>query len=181
MRIYGKTKFISDVSDDGITFTLFSKSRWYLVPFGIVNMIFAGVLPTVVIIDFINGNHNPEPGIVLCSLGMLFGFCYEFYYVLWQIAGKEIIIVSEKSITDIKKLFNYEKIRVYNVGEISKLRVIEQYEYNHHPLGREIIKFSFGKKTIYGENTIKIGAGVSTYMATQIIEMIRDKYPGYCE
>ena len=180
-RMYGKTKFVSNVSDDEITITLSSISKWYFVPILTIYIIFTGMTSLAFITGFIVGKFEISAILVIITFFMIFFFCSSFYYMLWQIAGKEIIIVSDESITDIKQLFYYQKISVYNFNKVSKLRFYDHYERMAHPLGRAMIIFNYGKKTIYGENPIKIGVGINKEMALQIIEIIRDKFPKYCD
>jgi len=107
------------------------------------------------------------------------GGAFAIYTWLWNIKGKEIIIINSEEISYKKDLFGFGRSREYTLAEIKDMRVIDKpsgfwgsQSYN------DFWGFSVGVIGFdYGYKTYKIGNSIDEAEAKHIINEISQRFP----
>ena len=122
------------------------------------------------------------------SLFMLAWFCawtiggaFAWYGFLWQLAGKEIVRVSPRSILIGRQIFGIKRIREYLAEYIKALR-ISPPEYSPFSWSKSSRAWGLSGGLLafdYGANTVRFGSGVDEAEAKQILATIQERFPQY--
>jgi hypothetical protein len=123
--------------------------------------------------------------ILIWIIGWTFGGVFAILMILWQIAGKEIIEISNRSIFVSKTIFNIGFPTEYSVRYLKDLRMSSIIIANNDSqwgrtcnsdyslMGYQKLAFD------YGAITIRFGYGIDEAEAKQILNNIQQKYPQY--
>lgn len=171
---------------DSLKITIPSKKQWFqilfigfwLVGWAFFEFFVAGVL--------INGIGVGGPGLFMIAwLGMwTIGGGFALYILLWQLLGREMILVSNSGITTSRSLLGFSLFpKEYDSKYIKDLRVSVfisandifgwSRAFHFYGLGGGIIAFDYGAKTM------NFGIGIDEAEAKQILLKIQKRYPQY--
>ena len=130
-------------------------------------------------------NHGISPFMMIWITGWTFGSGLAILMIFWQIAGKEIIEISNNSIIVSKTIFYIGFHKEYSGEYIKDLRlssvIIAGNDFqwgrnnnsNYYLIGYPKLVFDYGAKTI------RFGYGIDEAEAKQILNIIQQRYQKY--
>ena len=96
------------------------------------------------------------------------------FFLIWQIAGKETIIITNGLITIANGILVFSYPREYEAQHVKDLRVSQSFESNSpFPIEPGVIAFD------YGARTYRFGRGCDEAEAKMILAEITQRYPQY--
>jgi hypothetical protein len=116
--------------------------------------------------------------------GWTIGGGYAIYILFWQLAGSEVIIISQSGITTSRSIFGFMFFpKEYSFEYIKSLRVSTatrsisifswSWEKEFYGLSGGCIAFDYGAKTI------NFGVGIYEAEAKQVLAEVQQRYPQY--
>lgn len=127
---------------------------------------------------FSNSSDNSGGWLVVIVWGIFWtiGGLYALVALLWQVVGKEKILVTPNTLSIGKYIFNLNRSKQYNIAQIKKLQTnplptddIFAMNQRHNIVGLKggTLQFQYGKKTI------KFAGSISDAEARRILEELR--------
>ena len=101
--------------------------------------------------------------------------------LLWQLTGREIIVVDDKALRIKWQLWGFSWLKTYLAADVGSLRV-SPVVYAWHGRSRQLSYWWNGCGPIafdYGAKTYRFGDGVDEAEAKQIVKLIQKQFPQY--
>lgn len=114
--------------------------------------------------------------------GWTVGGGFALYTFFWQVAGKEVIEVSNSAITIAQKIFSFSRPKEYESTHIQALRVSPPIQSMFSPWSNAGRFWGIGDGLIafdYGAKTYRFGSGLDEAEAKMILSEITQRHPQY--
>jgi hypothetical protein len=171
---------------DALKITIPSKKQWLKIlflGFWLIGWAF-GEFSVIGILLSDKAFDGPILFIIAWLGGWTIGGGYAIYILLWQLAGSEVIIISQCGITTSRSIFGYGFFpNEYSFEYIKDLRVSTatrsisifswSWEKEFYGLSGGCLVFDYGAKTI------NFGIGIYEAEAKQILAEVQQRYPQY--
>ncbi len=171
---------------DSLKITIPSQKQWFQIlfmGFWLIGWAFGEV---TVVGSLLSGKGFGGPSLFMIAWlgGWTIGGGYAIYILFWQLAGNEIIEVSNSGITTSRSILGFGLFpKEYSSEYIKALRISASVNANDvfgwsrasrfYGIGGGIIAFDYGAKTV------NFGAGIDEAEAKQILAEIQQRYPQY--
>lgn len=132
----------------------------------------------------LNGSLNGSTLFLVAWLGVwTVGGAFALYGFIWQLVGKEKIVVSHEAVSISKDILGFTLPKIYASDHLKDLRVspftpqpfvLSWYRSNNiWGIGPGIVAFD------YGSRTVNFGSGLDEAEAKEIIKLITNRFPQY--
>jgi hypothetical protein len=141
---------------------------------------FLGRSPEGFGIDF-SALHGVSLFMLVWFVGWTVGGAFALYAFLWQLAGKEIVLLSYSSIQVRRQVLGIGWTKEYLAEHVKNLRV-SQMGYSEAGWSRSLIAFGMVGGFIafdYGAKTFRFGSGIDEAEAKQIVSVIQRCFSRY--
>lgn len=188
-----KSKFIGDKLEIIIPV----HRRWYLLVFLFIWLIFwlfgelaVGGMIISGLISILTG--NAPPGSILAMgggglfmliwlIGWTVGGGFAIYIFLWQLVGRERIVINKEGLTIARELWKWSRAKSYLKKHLLNLRVSpEVFNMNSWKGGLQFWGIGSGVVAFdYGAKTVRFGSGMEEAEGNMILSEIQQYFPEY--
>lgn len=170
---------ITDTSP-GVRIILPNSRSWFVICFLGLWICGWAVAEYMVSLQLLNGDAPPEGEVFMLAWFVVWtiGGLLALYALLWQLMGKEIVMVYGGTLKVRHDIGGYGFNKEYDLAQLQDLRTI-QVVFNPLDLSSCLQLWGVGGGTIafdYGTRVIRFGAGLAEVEATQVAAAITQRY-----
>jgi hypothetical protein len=173
---------VSDESDE-LRINIPARRHWLLVIFLAAWLCGWAVGEIAVLSSIVYGvgSRNPPPPLflVVWLIGWTVGGGFAIYAVLWQLIGKQVILVNPVALTIRDELGRPIRSRQFDLGQVRDLRA-SQVAYNPWDYTSAMQVWGIGGGAIafdYGAKTYRFGSGLDEAEAKHLVKQITQRFP----
>ncbi len=180
-----KPSFTVEPTTAGLAVTMPATRIWFVLPFMFVWVTMWSIGGITAVSELLRPGDHDRAFLAFWLVGWLFGELFAVAIILWQVNGRELLLVSSTSLTHTFKAAGLSRTREYEAAAITNLRAPVQafapfmsYAGAFPP----IFGYSFGSIAFdYGAKTYRIGSGLDEAEARLVMHHIGKYFPRIVE
>jgi hypothetical protein len=169
-------RFHAETTTDGLRVVIPASRNWFTLLFMFVWLGGWIMGEKDVAGQLVAGNKAPTAFLLLWLTGWSLGGLFAFSTVLWQLAGREILIVNSSALTHRVEVFGVGINRSYGASDIKNLRATEYSAsptFNQRAMFPPLFGSGHGPVAFdYGARTIRIGASLEEAEAKSLVSSL---------
>lgn len=170
---------ISD-SPDGLRIIIPTHRNWFLLLF-LSFWLCGWAFGEVTALNTLFRSNTPTNGALFLTVWLTFwtlGGGFAIYAWLWNVAGREVLLINEQTLTTRREVFGRGRPNVFDRTHLNNLR-ISPIAYNPWDWKTSLYFWGIGGGTIafdYGAKTYRFGTRIEEAEAKQIIQAIKHRF-----